>query len=145
MAKTLYTRDILRLASQLQPDRDLSQYRDHKIGYAEKNAPICGSKASVSVALNDKYYIDDAAFTINSCAMGQASAALLIEYMRGKNKAQIIDMRDALRNRLNSLDGDISNYPKLSILDCAADYSARHGAILLPYETLLSAIDNIGG
>lgn len=143
MAKTLYTRDILRLASQLEPDISLSQ-SGNIIGYAEKNAPICGSNASVSVILDDHGQITEAAFTINSCAMGQASAALLIEYMRGLNKLQVTQMRDTLQERLRGVYRDVTAYPKLSVFDSAAEYSARHGAILLPYETLISAIENMG-
>lgn len=144
MAETLYTRDILRLASQLEPNACLSDdiIKYHHIGHASKNSPICGSKASVNVAWDDKGRIVDAAFNINSCAMGQASAALLISYIHGKTMDEIIAMHDALKKRLAGADNDISDYPRLAILDAAIGYNARHGAILLPYETLLSATEN---
>jgi len=143
MAETLYNRDILRLASQLETDPKLSVAGDYYLGQADKASPICGSKISTKAAVDDDGAIIDAIFQISSCAMGQASSALLIEYMHGKTKNDITSMRDALRIKLQGGDAHINEWPKLSILEIAIDYPARHDAILLPYESLILAMNNI--
>lgn len=146
MAETLYNRDILRLASQLVSNSSLSvNDQNYHIGHAEKTSAICGSKASVEVATDDDGRIIDAIFDVRSCAMGQASTALLIETMRGQNHDDIFNMRAALTMRLNGEDSNIDLWPKLSLLDVAVGYSARHGAILLPYDILLNAIERVEG
>lgn len=140
MAETLYTRDILRLASQLEYRSSFSDtLGDFILGQAEMKSKICGSIASVKVAMRDDIILD-ALIDIKSCAMGQASTAILLEYMHGKTYAEIMIMRMALQSRLEGNKGDISTYPKLEILDAAIGYTARHDAILLPYDTLLKAV-----
>lgn len=140
MAETLYTRDILRLASQLEYRSTFSDtLGDHILGDAEMKSKICGSMVSVKVAMRDAIILD-ALIDIKSCAMGQASAALLIEYMHGKTYTEIMNMRIALQSRLKGNSGDISAFPNLEILDAAIGYTARHNAILLPYDSLLKAM-----
>ncbi len=140
MAETLYTRDILRLASQLEYRSTFSDtLGDHILGHAEMKSKICGSMVSVKVAMHDAIILD-ALIDIKSCAMGQASAALLMEYMHGKTYSDIMNMRMALQSRLEGNSGDISAFPNLEILDAAIGYTARHNAILLPYDSLLKAM-----
>ncbi len=140
MAETLYTRDILRLASQLEYRSTFSDtLGDHILGHDEMKSKICGSMVSVKVAMRDAIILD-ALIDIKSCAMGQASAALLIDYMHGKTYAEIMNMRMALQSRLEGNSGDISAFPNLEILDAAIGYTARHNAILLPYDSLLKAM-----
>ncbi len=140
MAETLYTRDILRLASQLEYNPSFSDsLEDYTVGYAEMKSNICGSITKVKVAMRDAVILE-ALFDIKSCAMGQAATALLIEYMHGKKYSEIMDMRMALQSRLRGNGHNVSAFPKLEILDAAIGYTARHGAILLPYDTLLKAM-----
>lgn len=142
MPETLYTRDILRLASQLEYRSNFSDtLGDHVLGYAEMKSNICGSIASVKVAMRDGVILE-ALIDIKSCAMGQASTALLIEYMHSKDVATIKGMRSALKCRLEGHHSDISAFPKLEMLEAAKGYNARHPAILLPYDTLLKAMES---
>ncbi len=142
MSETLYTRDILRLASQLEYNPTFSHnLGDYSVGTAEMKSHICGSIASVKVALRDGIILE-MLINMNSCAMGQASAVLLIDYMYGKDYAGIMDMRIALKSRLQGHYSDISACPKLEILDAAKGYTARHSAILLPYDALLKAMES---
>ena len=142
MAETLYTQDILRLVSQLEYRSNFSDNLEHSwLGYAEMQSTICGSAISVHVAMRDDHILD-AIFDIKSCAMGQASTALLIEYMYGKKYSEILDIRKLLESRLRGLTNDIMHVPKLAILDSAVGYNARHGAILLPYDALLKAMES---
>lgn len=140
MAETLYNRDILRLASQLEYNPSFSDnLNDYMLGYAEMKSAICGSFVSVKVAMRQGVLLE-ALIDIKSCAMGQASTALLLEYLQGKDYDAIAHMRAMLISRLAGDDNDISAFPKLEILDAAVNYSARHAAITLPYDALLKAM-----
>lgn len=142
MAETLYTLDILRLASQLEYNPTFSESLEgYVLGHAEMKSKICGSIATVKVAMRGDVILE-ALIDIKSCAMGQASTALLIEYMQGKRYSEIMDMRALLQSRLEGNDNDVSAFPKLEILDTAIGYHARHGAILLPYDALLKAMES---
>lgn len=141
MTEALYNRDILRLASQLQAGQ-MVQAENAILVQASKSAQICGSQIDVQVALDADHHIKDAVFKVQSCALGQASAALLIEYMHGHNIASLQNMRGAVCALLNSENAQIADYPKLEILSIARDYPARHAAILLPYDALLLALGN---
>lgn len=140
MAETLYNRDILRLASQLEYNSSFSsKFEKNSIRLAEMKASICGSTASVKLAMRNDVILE-ALIDIKSCALGQASTALLLEYLQGKDYEAIANMRATLKSRLEGDDNDISVFPKLEILDAAIGYSARHSAILLPYDALLKAM-----
>lgn len=141
MTKALYNRDILRLASQLQAGQIL-QGEHPIVVQASKSAQICGSQIDVQAALDADHHIKDAVFKVQSCALGQASAALLIEYMHGHNVTSLQNMRGAVCALLNGENAKIMDYPKLEILSIAREYSARHAAILLPYDALLIALNN---
>lgn len=137
MATELYSRDILRLAASL-PHGDRLAYSD---GSAELRAPLCGSSMIVETALSDDRVIG-IAITAHACALGQASAAILRQHAPGSNVSDIAAMRERVAGALIG-DSDMpSEWPELAALAPARAHSSRHGAILLPYDALLAAVQN---
>ena len=142
MSEALYNRDILRLVSQLNADQDFqTDVSDYTIVEAEKRAKICGSIVTVKVAIDKKFRIKDTVFKVQSCALGQASAALLIEYVQDMDISTTLKMREAVNAILKGFTADITPYPKIEILAIASEYLARHSAIILPYDALLYALE----
>jgi NifU-like protein involved in Fe-S cluster formation len=132
-AQSLYSRDVLRLATSL-PHNDTL---DDAQGSATCRSLVCGSEMSVDVVLNDGR-ISNIAIRARACALGQASAAVLREKAIGLTSSAIEMARAkidaALKNNSNM------GWPELEPLAYARDYPARHGAILLPFETLIAAM-----
>ena len=132
-AQSLYSRDVLRLAMALPHDERLAVPQ----GSATCRSPLCGSEMSADVTI-DAAKISAIAFRARACALGQASAAVLRERAKGLSLADITAARDNLASVLN---GESSpEWPEMEMLAYARDYPARHGAILLPFETLITAI-----
>lgn len=139
MASTLYNRDILRLAASLVPD-DRLEAAD---GVAEARAPLCGSRITAEVAFTPDHKISALALRASACALGQASAAILRTNAVGADIATIIQIRGQIADMLNADAQPPQIWPDLALLAPAKDYASRHAAILLPYDALLSAVENM--
>jgi NifU-like protein involved in Fe-S cluster formation len=132
--QTLYSRDVLRLATSLPHDDRINSID----GSATLRAPVCGSEMSVDVML-DAGRISKIAFRARACALGQASAAILRTRAVGLDAVDIAAIRNQMEQVLKGVDlGPF--WPELAALAYAREYPARHGAILLPYDTLLAAL-----
>ena len=133
---TLYTRDILRFASSLPVVGRLVDAD----GVAERRSVTCGSRmvASVRMAHGD---VIEAALEAHSCALGQASAAIVLAHVAGMSHADLTDLRARLAMGLNGAGSWPTDWPELSHLAPAHAYPARHMAILLPYDALIAAIE----
>jgi NifU-like protein involved in Fe-S cluster formation len=139
MSATLYNRDILRLAASLVPDDTV----EHPTGTAEKRSPLCGSRIHAEVAVGEDGHINDIAIRASACAMGQASAAILRQHIRGHSKEDVTTIRAGIAQALAG-QGDMPTvWPELDLLTPARDYKARHAAILLPYDAVLAALEAV--
>ena len=136
IAHKLYSLDVLRLATSL-PHNDTL---DTPHASATCRAPLCGSEMTVDVALDENTYITGLAIRAKACALGQASAAVLRTKALGQDVAQIRAVSDSLKTALQNGSGDLA-WPELEPFRYASDFPARHGAIMLPFDTLIAALE----
>jgi NifU-like protein involved in Fe-S cluster formation len=136
--QSLYSREVLRLAMALPHNDTLASPH----GSSTCRSPVCGSEMSVDVALADGI-ISNIAIRARACALGQATAAILREKAVGLTVNAIALAKASVEAALK--DGGEMGWPELEPLAYARDYPARHGAILLPFETLLAAIQKAQG
>ncbi len=139
MAATLYNRDILRLAASLVPDDRL----ESADGTAEARAPLCGSRIQAEVAFNSDDKISALAFRASACALGQASAAILRANAVGTSIDTIVTIRSQISEMLTAGGPPPQIWRDLVLLSPAKDYVSRHATILLPYDALLAAAENV--
>jgi NifU-like protein involved in Fe-S cluster formation len=137
-SSTLYTREILRLATALPYDDKLAS----PDGTATCRAPLCGSEVTAQVMRDANGTIAAIAFRARACALGQASAALLREHGEGLSLAELGEVRQALAEYLGGGDGAALPWTALEAFEAAKAHNARHGAILLPYDALIAAIQD---
>lgn len=135
MTAPLYTRDILRLAASIPhlgrlPDAEAS---------VERRAPVCGSSILVDVVSDAEGRVAAIGQVVKACAFGQASAALMGADAIGRTPAELADARDALAAWLAGERDDPGVWPGLEVLANARRLSARHGAILLPFQAVAEA------
>ncbi len=135
----LYSLEILRLATSL-PHNDTLETSDAS---ATCRAPVCGSEMTVDVALSDTNYIIGLAIRAKACALGQASAAVLRTKALGQDTAQIRTVSDSLKAALQHGSGNLA-WPELESFRYARHFPARHGAIMLPFDTLIAALEKAG-
>lgn len=133
----LYSLEILRLATSL-PHNDTLETPQ---GTATCRAAVCGSEMTVDVALDDTNHISGLAIRAKACALGQASAAVLRTNALGLYAAQIHTVCDSLKAVLQNGSGDLA-WPELEPFRYANDFPARHGAIVLPFDTLIAALED---
>ncbi len=133
----LYTTDILRWAARIPVESSLVEAH----GSAERRSPSCGSVVRAEVALGDGR-ISDAAFKVHACALGQASAAMLLTRAKGLSPEELIAARAALEYALKQNGEWPSHWEELALLERARDYPGRHAALLIGYDALIAAIEN---
>ena len=130
-----YTREILRLAASIPHQNRLA----HAQATVEKSAPICGSRVVVDVLSDEAGRVAAIGQEVRACALGQASAALLGAHAIGRTAAELAEARDALAGFLAGRRADPGTWPGLAVFEDARRFTARHGAILLPFDAAAEA------
>jgi nitrogen fixation NifU-like protein len=60
----------------------------HDITFEDEN-PLCGDHIRIDLRVNDEQIITEAAFSGHGCAISQASADLLLEFILGKSLDEV--------------------------------------------------------
>ena len=137
MKEPPYTRDILRLAAAIPY---LERFDDLE-GATERRSPTCGSRMRAAVELDWAGRVRIFRQAVEACAYGQASAALVGGHVIGRSRDEVAAALAELEAWLGG-SGDLPTaWPGLDILEPARARKGRHGAILLPFRTLLAAIE----
>lgn len=135
MDSALYNRDILRLATSLVADHRLAA----PDGSAEVRSPLCGSRIQADIVIGADGILQGLALRANACALGQASAAILVHNAVGTAMTEVAKLRDGVAQALQRAGDMPSCWPELTLLAAATDYPSRHAAILLPYDAIIAA------
>jgi NifU-like protein involved in Fe-S cluster formation len=135
MNAPLYTTEILRLAASLDEPRGLAR----EGGRAELRSPTCGSRVTTAVQLDQDGRVAGLSQQVHGCAFGQASAALVERAAIGRSRTEVEQALTELTDRLGG--GEPEPGWGQAALAPALSRKGRHGAILLPFRTLLAAIE----
>jgi NifU-like protein involved in Fe-S cluster formation len=132
---TLYNKEILKLATAIAkfhrlPDAQVS---------IEKRSPVCGSRVTVDVRVDERGYIDAIGLEVRACALGQASAALMAANAHGRSVDELESARDALAAFLADNRSDPGGWPGLDIFAPAIPHRARHASIMLAFDAVAEA------
>ncbi|WP_077145683.1 iron-sulfur cluster assembly scaffold protein [Sphingopyxis sp. KK2] len=136
MSAPLYNRDILSLAVATAEYLPLPDAAYH----ASLRAPLCGSRIILDLDTDDAGLVKAIGLHVEACALGQASAALLARHATGKGLSDIRAARAAIAGWFGGGD-DRPDWPGFDLLAPAKDYPARHGAILLPFDAAIAALE----
>ena len=129
----LYTTDILRLAASIPQQR-----LDDPMGSAEKRSPVCGSRVTVDVDVDDDGRVAAIGLLVRACALGQASASLMAQHALGKSADDLAATSDTLAAWLAG--GEAApDWPGLDLFAPALPHSARHPSIRLAFEAAAEA------
>lgn len=132
-----YTRDILRLAASIPY---LERFEDLE-GATEGRSKTCGSKMRIAVELDWANRVSRFRQAVEACAYGQATAALMGGHAMGRSAEEVGAALAELEAWLAGKGDMPSAWPGLDVLEPARARKGRHGAILLPFRTLLAAIE----
>jgi len=134
MRAALYNTAILRLAASIPHAGRLADAQ----ASVTRVSPVCGSRVTADVDLDDDGRVVRFAHDVRACALGQASAALLGARVIGRAPHEIAAARDALAVYLKG-DAAAPEWPGLDVFDLARPHKARHGSILLAFEAAADA------
>lgn len=140
MSAALYNSTILRLAASIPHDARLPNAQ----GSAERRSPVCGSRVTVDVALDEQGRVAALGQEVRACALGQASASLMGAHALGRSAQELAEARDALTAFLAGERDDPGDWPGLDIFVPARAYPARHPSIRLAFEAVAEAALNAG-
>jgi len=135
MSATLYNARILRLATTIPHQARLSDPQ----ATVSKRSPICGSRVTVDVVMDDGGRVAALGQEVRACALGQASAALMGEHALGRTAAELAAARDALTAFLSGERDDPGDWPGLDLFAPARPHAARHPSIRLAFEAVAEA------
>lgn len=135
MSATLYNAHILRLATGIPHQARLAEPQ----ATVSKRSPVCGSRVTVDVVIDDEGRIADLGQEVRACALGQASAALMGEHAIGRTPEELAAARDALAAFLAGERDDPGAWPGLDLFAPARPHAARHPSIRLAFEAVAEA------
>jgi len=131
----LYNRDLLRLAAAIP---HLVRLERPQASVA-KASPVCGSRVTVDLALDEEGRVAALGMEVKACALGQASASLMGAHAEGRTGEELAEARDALAAYLAGGRDDPGPWPGLAVFADARRFPARHASILLAFEAAAEA------
>jgi NifU-like protein involved in Fe-S cluster formation len=132
---SVYTPEVLRLA--FETVRWPRIERPHTS--AERRAPICGSVITLDLIVED-HRIISLGMDVRACALGQAASALFARAALGSSFDDVERARDDFGRWLSDATVRAPAWPDLHLLEPARALTARHGAMLLPFDAALAAL-----
>ena len=115
---------------------------------AKGNNPLCGDNVHIFLKLDEDKKVQDISFEGSGCAISMASASIMTDLMKGKEKAEVKEI-------VNDFLGMIKENPelksknlledektKLMCLSGVKQYPMRVKCATLSWHTLITAIDN---
>ncbi len=113
-------------------------------GRADGHNPLCGDRLTLSLKMNGDR-VEDVRFEGKGCAISTASASLMTEAIKGKDRTAI----DELFTKVHTLLTDQSAVPspdlgKLAALSGVREFPARVKCASLCWHTLNAALERTG-
>lgn len=136
MSETLYNREILRLAAE---GGEATRLADAQ-GSAAKVSPICGSRVTADVRLDEAGCVAAHGQEVRACALGQAAATLVAREIIGRDRAALAAARAALADWLAGGES-APDWPGMTVFAPARPFRARHPSILLAFDAAIAAVD----
>jgi NifU-like protein involved in Fe-S cluster formation len=139
MLNEIYSRRILELAADIPhlgrlPDADAS---------ATARSKLCGSTVTVDVKL-DQDVVTAFAHDVKACALGQASSSIMGRHVIGSTVEELRDLRERATHLLKGGgEAPQGKWEDLKVLEPLRDYKARHASILLTFNAVVDALDQI--
>lgn len=132
---TLYTTDILRLATRI-PFTDRLVDADVTVTQTSR---VCGSYITMDAIFAGER-LAHIGLEVKACALGQASAALVAPLLIGMTEADIADGAKDFRAMLKQ--GGPAPKPPfngLALMEPVREHKARHGSVMLIFDAALAA------
>jgi NifU-like protein involved in Fe-S cluster formation len=139
MLNEIYNRRILELAADIP---HLGRLEDPDAS-ATAHSRICGSTVTVDVKVEGGL-VTAFAHDVKACALGQASSSIMGRHVIGSTPEELRAVRETAA-RMLKVDGQApkGKWEDLKVLEPLRDYKARHASILLTFDAVVDALNQI--
>jgi nitrogen fixation NifU-like protein len=110
---------------------------------AEGYNPLCGDRCSVYIDM-DGDAIREIGFQGSGCAISRASASMMTQMLKGKTKAEAVELFEQFHKLVTGKEGAIEKageLGKLKVFSGVSKYPARVKCATLAWHTLQSALE----
>ncbi|WP_119168563.1 iron-sulfur cluster assembly scaffold protein [Algihabitans albus] len=137
--KQLYNDRVMALARDI-PRQERLQTPDATV---QQVSPLCGSRITIDLKLQQDR-VSDYGQTVRACTLGQAAASILARHVIGRSSAELHRVRTEMQAMLKE-GGPPPGPPweDLEVLLPARGVKSRHGSVLLAFEAVVKALDQI--
>lgn len=140
MSQDLYSSRVLELAADI---AHVGLLKDPD-GRSHRVSRLCGSEIELDICLQDGR-VSAAGIEPKACALGQASASILMHHIVGATPAEIRAARDAFRAMLKGGGpAPTGRFWELRYLEAVRDYPPRHTSALLAFDAAVEASERAG-
>lgn len=117
---------------------------EHPDASADGHNPLCGDRLTIELKMQGDR-VEDVRFEGKGCAISTASASLMTEAIKGKDKAMIGALFTRVHNLLTDQNAAASpELGKLAALSGVREFPARVKCASLCWHTLNAALDQSG-
>lgn len=139
MLNDIYNRRILELAADIP---HLGRLADADAS-ATAHSRLCGSTVTVDLKL-DGGVVTAFAHDVKACALGQASSSIMGRHVIGSTAGELREIRDVARKILKEQGRPPEGkWAELKVLEPVRDFKARHASVLLTFDAVVAALDEI--
>ena len=108
--------------------------------------PACGDEIHLAVKFNSAGGLEDIKFTGRGCAISQASASLMTMKLKGKSRAEVMEMLGAFRDMVT---GEKNEAPKalgdLRVMSGVRKFPLRVKCAMLAWRAVEQALEQRAG
>ncbi len=101
--------------------------------------PLCGDKLALFVKM-DGETVQDVSFVGAGCAISTASASLMTETVKGKSRAEAVQLMERFHDLLTTEKPRKADLGKLEVFSGVREFPARVKCATLAWHTLKSAL-----
>jgi NifU-like protein involved in Fe-S cluster formation len=139
MKDALYHQAILELARQARADARLAAPQ----ASVTLDNPLCGDRITLDLSLAEGK-VGEVGHRVRGCLLCQAAAAVIASRAPGETPQALRtvarDLADALAGRTDLAGG---SWPELAVFGPVRPHKSRHDCVLLPFQALTQALDEI--
>lgn len=135
--------DLRELYQQLILDHNQSPRNFHEPEGANRKAhgnnPLCGDEIDLFIKLEDDI-IRDVGFLGSGCAISKASASIMTTVLKGKTRAEALELLDRFHRMATTGEADADQLGKLAALADVHKYPVRVKCAMLAWRTMEASI-----
>lgn len=141
MLDDIYNQKILEFAGNIERVGAL----DAPDATSRQHAKMCGSTVEIDLCVRNGK-VSDFAHRVKACALGQASSGVMARLVVGATVEELRVVRDQMWAMLRD-EGPppTGRWAELKYFEPVRDYKPRHGSVMLTFDAVVDALDQIAG